>query len=661
MMMHHHLFKVFILSILLASKMALAEVGRKDYQFAARYLPEAVLTPSIAHEFLKEYFYWESQYFKIARKSGILVDGWNLDYKTLQPLKIREHTAPSKEALDLMVLVKALAGNEYATSLVSENNDPIDASNKVLDILQKKIDAYQSFNDRFPGYGGFLPWIKINDDGSIEPAFDWNYRVPSLDNGEWVWAIYATYKTLFAIGESELAARYHNYFRILVKNAPILFYDFNRRAIRGETFIHDIHSLVNPSNYYTPDDSVAYFLSDVHEGLMMIYFMSLFTDLAQSEIDHLWHLIAFEKIETLAGTVYKAWPEEAQEVGSPHIKWTRLMLPEFDEPMALKVSRNQEVLRSNLYKYCLPVSTNTPGAIGYTPFDESICAPYAAFSMIFQAVSEGHLLDSNVGLSWLAQMLRVDKLQGPFGGGESFSVVPGTHHLNEISFLLTADGKVLIWAAVMGGIVDEVRQGLKEDGLYSRFMEIVHQEYAEAFGGVEAIVSSGDYQLPEAAIEGQWEPHFPPATSVDVPLLLGIWRYKPGLENWGDKTRPYFEGDRVEIAYIPGDDPLAWGWAGASLETSLVPMRSSALFLKGVGDFTLRLESDRPYIVPFEVPVQLRGQWVRIPLRKAAGNPYSVLILDRISSDITLTDLFYSVDRTRSYSSHHPNLIFRTQ
>jgi hypothetical protein len=56
-------------------------------------------------------------------------------------------------------------------------------------MLELKISTYEAFNDKYPGFGGFLPWIAV-DGGIITPTWDFHNRVPSLDNGEYFWALY---------------------------------------------------------------------------------------------------------------------------------------------------------------------------------------------------------------------------------------------------------------------------------------------------------------------------------------------------------------------------------------------------------------------------------------------------------------------------------------
>jgi hypothetical protein len=48
--------------------------------------------------------------------------------------------------------------------------------------MEVKLKSYLQFNETFPGFGGFLPWM-LTDGDAIRPTDDWVNRVPGLDNG----------------------------------------------------------------------------------------------------------------------------------------------------------------------------------------------------------------------------------------------------------------------------------------------------------------------------------------------------------------------------------------------------------------------------------------------------------------------------------------------
>ena len=62
-------------------------------------------------------------------------------------------------------------------------------------MLVKKIESYEQFNSKYPGFGGFLPWLSVVD-GVVSPTGGWTNRVPSLDNGELFWAMYGLVEVL---------------------------------------------------------------------------------------------------------------------------------------------------------------------------------------------------------------------------------------------------------------------------------------------------------------------------------------------------------------------------------------------------------------------------------------------------------------------------------
>lgn len=639
----------------------------QSYKFAQKYTAAQMLQEPTARRFIDEYLTYEHNYFKIARVHGIATDGWDISYETLKPLNVREHTAASKEALDIGVLVRGLAGDKNAVQLMALG-DALAAKREAIQILTQKITMYEQYKKTYPGYGGFLTWVKVTANG-IEPTSDWSYRVPALDNGEWVWSLYAAYKTLYALGEHTLAQRYEAYFNVLVKNAPTIFYDFGLRKVRAETKINDIRSQVVIASNYT-NNIKDYYLDDVYEGLMMVHFLTLFTDLPQSEKNHIWDDIKIERIDSKWGTTYKGWPDTAPLDGSPHIKWAYMYLPFTDNPIARKVYRIQEEIRSNLHDYGLPVSTNTPGAIGYTQYNPNIFAPYGAFGMIFDFALEGNIALGNYGLAWFLQMIQADKMQGEVGSGESFSVtpgfgmptlityehtdksgtkatktlriLPGRNVLEDVSFLVTADGKMTVWLALCGGVINEVRQGLKDDGLYQVFMDIVNNEYQIAFEG--GVNDNASYRLPKASITGLWTKKTHMLTEKDIDLKT-FWKY-PALDKWGDKTVPVILGKSVMIDYLPVTYQGS-GWAGGSFDGKIVPTEESAFFFRGTGSFMLKLEGEKDSRGNQDkvlIPVQLKGdkEWTKVSLKKVAGRPFFVMVMDQITEDVVLSDRMYS-------------------
>ena len=72
------------------------------------------------------------------------------------------------------MLGKVLEGQELAKAFYTKD--------EAIEMLTKKITTYEKFDQDYPGYGGFLPWVAVKQTG-VEPTWDWTTAVPSLDNG----------------------------------------------------------------------------------------------------------------------------------------------------------------------------------------------------------------------------------------------------------------------------------------------------------------------------------------------------------------------------------------------------------------------------------------------------------------------------------------------
>ena len=80
-----------------------------------------------------------------------------------------------------MLYAQTISGAQDAARFLSPDN-PSAAADIAVSILEKKLKAYQSFNQTYPGFGGFLPWLNANEQ-DLSPTSDWVNRVPALDNG----------------------------------------------------------------------------------------------------------------------------------------------------------------------------------------------------------------------------------------------------------------------------------------------------------------------------------------------------------------------------------------------------------------------------------------------------------------------------------------------
>lgn len=80
-----------------------------------------------------------------------------------------------------MLYAHAISGSADAARFLSPGN-PSAAPGLVASIMDVKLKTYLRFNETYPGFGGFLPWFTSSSQ-DLSPTWDWNNRVPGLDNG----------------------------------------------------------------------------------------------------------------------------------------------------------------------------------------------------------------------------------------------------------------------------------------------------------------------------------------------------------------------------------------------------------------------------------------------------------------------------------------------
>ena len=160
-------------------------------------------------------------------------------------------------------------------------------------MLNKKINSYESFNSKYPGYGGFLPWITV-DGANVEPTYDWKNRVPSLDNGELFWAMYGLVEILETKypDQKVLIKKWNDAINRMATNSVKIFYEVGG-LIRTVAAMTDMTRSVD-QNKYTREQATCDFdnpcyLDDPYEGEMFAVMMTLFAPIKDStEILKIW-------------------------------------------------------------------------------------------------------------------------------------------------------------------------------------------------------------------------------------------------------------------------------------------------------------------------------------------------------------------------------------
>lgn len=459
---------------------------RAPFLFADRYTGAQLLADRrAAARFVDEYLDWEANYFEVARhpESGLTYDGVGLDAARGQVAGVRDWSAPSKECLDLGILVKALEGDPRAARVVGRG-DVDRARATATEILRRKLDSFEEFHRQNPGYGGFLPWFRSG--ASLSPTEDWKGQIPGLDNGEFVWTMMLAEKALRDNGQEDLAERYGAYNGMLRDNVSRVFYDAEAGKVRGDVRVTDPSS---PSTRYETmrQPGRADFLTGehgVHEGAMLVHYVTLFGDLSESQSRQVWDGIRMNRVEHRHGTTWEAY------WGSAHESWAYLFLPLRDHPAYADLFRIREEIRTqNAADRGYPglaTSTNQPGGTGYLDGagiegvgsqairNNHTFAVYGAFPLLLEFARTGQ---GNHGVEWLHNMLTAPRMQGPLGGGES-----GTNDGRAVSPMKTIDGSFPNVLALCGGLEREMADLMQEKGVYDRFMTRLHLEYREAFG-----------------------------------------------------------------------------------------------------------------------------------------------------------------------------------
>ena len=449
----------------------------------------------------------ESNFFQLGiavnDKTFLTQDGIFLNSISLQPVgKASPFSAASKESLHLNLLAKAVLNDDRAQQLlfgINVNNTD-DGVTQAISMLDQKLTTYEQFDAVYPAFGGFLPWFISEDRGSgvsMYPLSGWEDRIPALDNGQLAWSIFLVYHCLYKMGYDSIANRYEQRFQKMAKNAKTIFFDTERNVISGISQFTDTSGNSDPS---LPPEQLLYIkdsyaLTDPFEGELMAVFMTMFSpDLSDIKKQQLWanKFVNTRNYEASSGdtiTVIEGW------AFSSHEQWKFLILPYLDYKITRDLFLNGEKVRAdysnkNQYRGFF-ASVNTPtntyesllgiqSVASQMGVKNTIIAPYANFPMLLADQNQ----HTNTGLKWLKNTLAFDNILSEYGALESydtstFSITP----------LLTWDGKALPNLAMMGGVMNETREFMIQEGIYLDFINLLDTQYSGFSGAISGIDS----------------------------------------------------------------------------------------------------------------------------------------------------------------------------
>ncbi len=455
--------------------------------------------------FIHDVLYWEGKFAQPGvgynGANGMTYDGTLLDQKTglahANGAGRHNFSAASKESLHVMVLAKALAGDAHAARFISPDS-PSAASGKAYQVMQQKLATYLTFNKTYPGFGGLLPWYN-NTYATLAPTDDWVDRVPGLDNGELLWAVYGAVQVLQSSSRPryrELGDQWNAWLDYAKVHVAKMFYHGDGTVCAVVTLKQAL-APNDPRQTYTCEGTGV--LNDPYEGELFTWWLYFFGGLSDRDKRALW----IAKRPQLMGTEYNKHgigPITVQKGFwfSSHEQWKVLEMPYYDIKLVKRLYTNAERARTcnsaarhipGEYASVNNVTDSTGEIIGYisnagipnisnqTKQELDVITPYAVFPTLLVEGERGR----SVGMAWWWNMVMGKKMQNPYGSTES-ERVDGT----AISSFVSWDSKITTVAALLGGVVDEVREKMKADGMYSEFLTVTKVSIARVLVGIKA-------------------------------------------------------------------------------------------------------------------------------------------------------------------------------
>lgn len=489
--------------------------------------------------FANDIFYWEGHFHAnnvgYNTANGMTYDGTLLDSKTGLATDKHPFSAASKESLQIMVYVHALAGDPRAALFLSPKN-PSRAPSLAASILTTKLKTYLAFNETYPGFGGFLPWFLANET-TIQPTSDWVNRVPALDNGELIWAVYAAVEVLSCSPNPEwhaLAAGWQGWLDYTKKNAARVFYNGTGRVCAVSGLTNQALQPNDPKQTYSCEGGETNILNDPYEGELFTWWLYFFGGLSIKDKNDLWlvkrpQLVRTEYVGSYDTSAsyhsgysfnYSGATVTSRHIGpitvqrgfwlSSHEQWKVLEMPYFDVDIVKRVYHNAERVRTcnsvimgrnagmfaSVNNITDPVTgqiigyisnAGVPEVSNQTAQELDVITPYSVFPTV--------LFDEGIALSWYKNMLDGKGMQNPYGSSES-QRRDGTG----ISAFVSWDSKITTVNALLGGIIKFTKAKMVKDGIYEDFIHVTEREYGRVFGnslnGEGVALCAPAYQVP---------------------------------------------------------------------------------------------------------------------------------------------------------------------
>ncbi|KAK3676103.1 hypothetical protein LTR78_003853 [Recurvomyces mirabilis] len=475
-------------------------------RFAPAYTEAQILANP--EPFICDLLYWEGHFTQpgigFNGANAMTYDGTLLNTTTglADAYESGQHnfSAASKESLHVMLLAHALAGDASATRVVSPDN-PAGGQQLAFHTMEQKLASYLFFNQTFPGFGGFLPWFNNTLGQPLRPTSDWVNRVPALDNGELLWAVYAAVHVLQTSPDPAfrtLGSGWQSWLDYTKRHAAAIFYRGNGKVCAVTTLNQTLLPTDPKQNYTCEGIDV---LNDPYEGELFAWWLYFFGGLDEVEKGAIW----VAKRAQLVGVEYTN--QNGSGLGpitvqkgfwfSAHEQWKVLEMPYYDVDIVRRVFTNAERVRTcnsaslgipGMYASVNNVTDATGQIIGYisnagvpsvanqTLQELDVVTPYSVFPTLLVEGGWGR----RVGMVWWWNMVRARKMQNPYGSTES-ERLDGT----AVSSFVSWDSKVTTVVALLGGVSGFVRVKMMEEGIYNEFINVTNREYSRVFTDLE--------------------------------------------------------------------------------------------------------------------------------------------------------------------------------
>lgn len=479
---------------------------------------DLLLSPRARQEFLENVMFWEGQFHQdqigMDAGTGMTYDGHRLDVITGLPIGTPHlFTAPSKESLHVALLARALDGDSLAQLWVSPSNAS-KAIDMALDILTRKVGTYEDFANRYPGYGGFMPWTAVMPGKQIDPTWDWVGKVPSLDNGQLLWSAIVLSDVLrvkYGGTHRDLVVRWEAVWKTMVQNALTIFFEPSVNRFRAVVNISNPQQKVPSRDNYACAVGCSY-LDDPYEGELLVMAAYLFSDwspYASGARADVWvqkrdkfQAVQFPTSSSGNITVQRGWWYSAHEV------WKFMLAPYLRVDIQRRIFLNGERARTWFSKERgipgLYASVNAPfyhntdnfgyysacgiQELAFQPVVyNTTVTPYGAWALL--------MADLPAGLAWYREMIASARGQNCYGSTESLNTTGAT-----VAALVTWDSKITSVLGMLGGIGDLAEQALRRlgTGYWDAFSSILETEGMRIFASMQG--ENLPFQLPAASI-----------------------------------------------------------------------------------------------------------------------------------------------------------------